>query len=258
MTSLTLLAHVTCSQTMLLNVQACRGKHLFLKSTMSWVKSVQYSGEDVFDEDADDINLQDKEWKYNMKKRVKDGYVDGIDHGKEASLQLGFNMGYREGAASTRAIGQLKGIISAIQCWCQLQRPDTPTPASVTDLLQRVVKHEDSLMEAMKTALENPVPSVSDVSENMEDLGVVEVESGCCAGGGCSKVSGGCRKDSDMDIGPILPQKPRLSFTLPTDPFAITGESLEQLLQCCMDIVSELGLPQELIQHLQQLKSAKE
>jgi hypothetical protein len=41
----------------------------------------------------------------------QDGYVDGIDHGKEASLQLGFNMGYREGAASTRAIGQLKGII---------------------------------------------------------------------------------------------------------------------------------------------------
>lgn len=113
-------------------------------------------------------------------------------------------------------------------------------------------------MEAMKTVLENPVPSVSDVSENMEDLGVGEVESSCCGGGGCSKGSDCCRKDSDMDIGPILPQKPRLSFTLPTDPFTITGESLEQLLQCCMDIVSELGLPQELIWHLQQLKSATE
>lgn len=48
---------------------------------MSWVKSVQYSGEDVFDEDADDINLQDKEWKYNMKKRVKvNAWIMFINH----------------------------------------------------------------------------------------------------------------------------------------------------------------------------------
>lgn len=38
---------------------------------MSWVTSVSYSGEDVFDEDADDISLQNKEWKHNMEKRVK-------------------------------------------------------------------------------------------------------------------------------------------------------------------------------------------
>ena len=38
---------------------------------MSWVKSVSVSGDDVFDEDADDISLQNKEWKHNMEKRVK-------------------------------------------------------------------------------------------------------------------------------------------------------------------------------------------
>ncbi|XP_010883847.2 OTU deubiquitinase with linear linkage specificity a [Esox lucius] len=210
---------------------------------MSWVKSVQYSGEDVFDEDADDINLQDKEWKYNMKKRVKDGYVDGIDHGKEASLQLGFNMGYREGAEKTIAVGRLKGVISAIQCWCQFQRPDNPIPASVADLLQRVVKHEDYIMEAMRMGLENPMPSVSDVSETMEDLAVGEGEMSC-GGAGCSKGSGCCKKSSNVELGSFF-------FTVP-------GESLEQLLQCCMDIVSELGLPLELIQHLEQLKSATE
>lgn len=37
---------------------------------MSWVKSVA-SSEDVFDEDVDDISLQNKEWKYNMEKRAK-------------------------------------------------------------------------------------------------------------------------------------------------------------------------------------------
>lgn len=37
---------------------------------MSWVKSVA-SSEDVFDEEVDDISLQNKEWKYNMEKRAK-------------------------------------------------------------------------------------------------------------------------------------------------------------------------------------------
>ncbi|KAL1006879.1 hypothetical protein UPYG_G00078410 [Umbra pygmaea] len=222
---------------------------------MSWVKSVQYSGEDVFDEDADDINLQDKEWKFNMQKRVKDGYVDGIDHGKEASLQLGFNMGYREGAARTTAVGRLKGIISAIQCWCQLQRPDNPTPASVADLLQRVIKHEHSIMEAIRTTFENPIPTASNVSETMEDLSVREEEN-CCGDGGCSKDSACCKKDCDKEISPMLMQKPNLSTALPIDPVTIPGENVDQLVQCCMDLVYELGLPQELIQHLHQLKSA--
>jgi len=37
---------------------------------MSWLRSVA-SSEDVFDEDVDDISLQNKEWKYNMEKRAK-------------------------------------------------------------------------------------------------------------------------------------------------------------------------------------------
>ncbi|MGH0159103.1 UNVERIFIED_CONTAM: hypothetical protein FKN15_068095 [Acipenser sinensis] len=78
---------------------------------MSWVKAVPSFGEDVFDEDMDDINLQQKEWKSNMEKRIKDGYRDGMDAGKEASLQHGFNQGYKEGASRMGVIGQLKGIL---------------------------------------------------------------------------------------------------------------------------------------------------
>lgn len=38
---------------------------------MSWVKSISFSGEDVFDENADELNLQSKEWTSNMKKRLR-------------------------------------------------------------------------------------------------------------------------------------------------------------------------------------------
>lgn len=37
---------------------------------MSWVRAVP-SSEDVFDENADDISLQSKEWDANMKKRFR-------------------------------------------------------------------------------------------------------------------------------------------------------------------------------------------
>lgn len=38
---------------------------------MSWLKAVPSGADDVFDENADDINLLTKEWASNMKKRVK-------------------------------------------------------------------------------------------------------------------------------------------------------------------------------------------
>lgn len=43
--------------------------------------------------------------------RGQDGYVDGVDAGEEASLQVGFTFGFREGAAQTAAVGRLRGIV---------------------------------------------------------------------------------------------------------------------------------------------------
>ena len=41
----------------------------------------------------------------------QDGYVEGIDTAKAQFLQVGFNLGYREGAGKTLALGRLKGIV---------------------------------------------------------------------------------------------------------------------------------------------------
>ncbi|XP_072234360.1 OTU deubiquitinase with linear linkage specificity a [Leuresthes tenuis] len=218
---------------------------------MSWVKAASFSGEDVFDENADELNLQTKEWTSNMKKRVKDGYVDGVDAGEEASLQIGFNLGFREGAAQTVAVGRLKGIVSAIWCWCQSQHPESPAPASVTDLLQQVTQHEDLIRDGIRKALENPPPSVSDVSESMEDLEVKQADPGHCAGE--CKEPDCCRKAEKMDLD--CPRQPQNVCSGLTDCSSSSGESLNILLQCCMDLVSELGLPQELIGHIEELRN---
>ncbi|XP_051538298.1 protein YAE1 homolog [Myxocyprinus asiaticus] len=214
---------------------------------MSWLKSVS-SSEDVFEEDVDDISLQNKEWNYNMEKRAKDGFRDGSDAGKQASLQVGFNTGYREGAQKMRVIGQLKGIMSAVRCWCQVQLPGSPALASVTDMLLRVEIHEDKLVEAMRKAQERSPPSVAEMVDDMEDLNVKQsdrgAESGCCnKDGDCSGRDGANERCSN--IKDTSEDSSRSSFSI--------GDNFEQLLKSCLDLVTELGLPEELKLHIQQL-----
>ncbi|XP_029385295.1 OTU deubiquitinase with linear linkage specificity a [Echeneis naucrates] len=218
---------------------------------MSWLRAVSDAGEDVFDESADDLSLQTKEWTSNMKKRVKDGYVDGVDAGEEASLQAGFNQGFREGAAQTAAVGRLKGIISAIWCWYQIEHPENPIPASVIELLQQVSQHEDKITDRIRKALENPPPSVSDISESMEDLEVEQAGRSCCGEG--REETGCCKKGEEMDLD-VCHQPQKLS-SASTDCSSSSDEGLNLLLQRCVDVVTELGLPQELIGHIEELKN---
>ena len=140
---------------------------------------------------------------------------------------------------------------SAIWCWCQIQHPESPVPASVTDLLQQVTQHEDLITDGIRKALENPPPSVSDVSESMEDLEVKQADPGHCAGE--CKEPDCCRKAEKMDLD-CSRQPQNLSSGL-TDCSSSSGESLNVLLQCCMDLVSELGLPQELIGYIEELRN---
>uniref|UniRef100_A0A8C3SBL9 YAE1 maturation factor of ABCE1 n=1 Tax=Chelydra serpentina TaxID=8475 RepID=A0A8C3SBL9_CHESE len=86
---------------------------ILVTTTMSWVQAaVSQPSEDVFDEDADELHLVQKEWKSTMEKRVKEGYRDGVEAGKELSLQQGFNRGYKQGAEMMMTCGQLKGTLS--------------------------------------------------------------------------------------------------------------------------------------------------
>lgn len=217
---------------------------------MSWFKSVSLSGEDVFDENADELNLQSREWSSNMKKRVRDGYVDGVDAGEEASLQPGFNLGFSEGAAQTVDVGRLKGIVTAIRCWCQSQHPEHPAVQTVSDLLHQVNLHEDSIMERIRRTLENPPASVSDISESMEDLGVMQEGENCCGGERC-KETDCCKGGDKMDTD--IPQQPRRccpGFSDASD----SEDKLTGLLQQCTQIVTELGLPPELRAYIETMR----
>ncbi|XP_061661312.1 OTU deubiquitinase with linear linkage specificity a isoform X2 [Syngnathoides biaculeatus] len=77
---------------------------------MSWFKAVSNGVDDVFEENADELDISSKEWTVNMKRRIRDGYVDGADAGEDAALEVGFKEGFQEGAAKTVAVGRLRGI----------------------------------------------------------------------------------------------------------------------------------------------------
>ncbi|XP_062376674.1 OTU deubiquitinase with linear linkage specificity a [Sardina pilchardus] len=210
---------------------------------MSWVKSLASGNEEIFDEDTDDISLQNKEWKQNMEKRAKDGYRDGVDAGKEASLQLGFNDGYREGAIRMKAIGQLKGIVSALQCWSERQAVKSSASASVSSLIQDVVRHEEAVLEAMRRAHERPVPSVGEVSEAVEDLEMAvdqepaQAQTVGCGKGDCCQKESHCHKE----------QSAACSST------AIA--SWTELITRCAMVATELELSEEFVGQIQQLKT---
>lgn len=140
---------------------------------------------------------------------------------------------------------------SAIWCWCEIQHPEKTLPASVTDLLQRVSKHEDAIQDRIRIAMENPPPSVNDVSESLEDLEMNQADPGGC-GQGCTRTDC-CKKEEQMDMDP--PKQAQTLCSGSSDSSSSHGESFSNLLQDCLALVSELGLPQEMKDHIQELRN---
>lgn len=114
------------------------------------------------------------------------------------------------------------------------------------ELLDRLSKYESAVVEGISRALEKPPADISSVSETMEELDLQQPQSACCGGG--SHGTECCKGAEKVDLKDTNAQK-RLSSGAP--------ESLSWLLQRCIDLVSELGLPQELSHHMEELKSVE-
>ncbi|NXT61025.1 YAED1 protein, partial [Chaetops frenatus] len=140
-------------------------------AVMSWVQvAVSQSNEDIFDEDADEMYVLQKEWNSTMKKRLKEGYRDGIEAGKGLALQTGFNQGYRHGAELMFICGQFKGTLNALLSWCHFNGHDSAL-STIKNLLDVVGKHEDHLLKYLnsteeQTHLEHILDSVQDMDLN--------------------------------------------------------------------------------------------
>ncbi|KAM6202350.1 protein YAE1 homolog [Rhynchocyon petersi] len=145
---------------------------------MSWVRAatlIGCSGDkgDVFDEEADESLVMQQEWRNHMHRRVKEGYRDGVDAGKAVTLQQGFNQGYKEGAEVIINYGQLRGILSALLCWCHLHDNSSTLICEINNLLDAVGQCEEYVLKHLKSI--TPQPHVVDLLDCIQDMDLSHV-----------------------------------------------------------------------------------
>ncbi|NWQ70391.1 YAED1 protein, partial [Neopipo cinnamomea] len=222
-------------------------------AVMSWVQAaVSQSNEDIFDEDADEMYLLQKEWNSAMKKRLKEGYRDGVEAGKELALQKGFNQGYRHGAKLMITCGQFKGTLNALLSWCHFNGHESAL-SKISNLLDVVGKHEEDVLKYLNSTEEQP--HLRHVLDSVEDMDLnhtasagtdyKEVIDGKPEDGGSSRENI-CRNNGDA--GSL--QSECSKANLCTDPERST---LAWVKKQTVWLVEQLGLPLDILHHVQQL-----
>ncbi|NXF73278.1 YAED1 protein, partial [Sclerurus mexicanus] len=222
-------------------------------AVMSWVRAaVSRSSEDVFDEDADEMCLLQKEWNSTMKKRLQEGYRDGVEAGKEHALQQGFNQGYRHGAELMITCGQFKGILNALLSWCHFNGHDSAL-SKINSLLDVVGKHEEDVLKYLNSVEEQP--HLGHVLDSVQDMDLNHTTS---AGTEYKEVKDGQQEDcgssgenicrNNGEAGPL--QSECSKANLCTDP---ERSALAWVKKQTVWLVEQLGLSLDILHHLQQL-----
>ncbi|NXC11512.1 YAED1 protein, partial [Orthonyx spaldingii] len=220
-------------------------------AVMSWVRvTVSKSNEDIFDEDADEMYLLQKEWNSTMKKRLKEGYRDGIEAGKELALQKGFNQGYRHGAELMITCGQFKGTLNALLSWCHFNGHDSAL-SMINNLLDVVGKHEDDVLKYLNSTEEQP--RLGHILDSLQDMDFNHT-----AGTEYKEVKDGKHEDcgssgenicsNNGQVGSL--QSDGSKANLCTDPEKST---LAWVKKQTVWLVEQLGLSLDILHHVQQL-----
>ncbi|NXS34735.1 YAED1 protein, partial [Pomatostomus ruficeps] len=220
-------------------------------AVMSWVQvALSRSNEDIFDEDADELYLLQKEWNSTMKKRLKEGYRDGMEAGKELALQEGFNQGYRHGAELMITCGQLKGTLNALLSWCHLNGQDSAL-STINHLLDVIGKHEDDVLKCLNSTEEQP--HLGHLLDSVQDMDLNHR-----AGTEYEGVKDGKHKDwgssgenicgSNGEVGSLQSECSRANLC--TDPEKPT---LAWVKKQTLWLAEQLGLSLDVLHHVQQL-----
>ncbi|NXO02207.1 YAED1 protein, partial [Rhinopomastus cyanomelas] len=222
-----------------------------IAAVMSWVQvAVSQCSEDIFDEDADERYLLQKEWNSTMKKRLKEGYRDGLEAGKELALQEGFNEGYRRGAEMMATCGQFRGTLSALLSWCRFNGRDSAS-SKISSLLDLVGKHEEDVLRYLScTDLQPHLGQLLDSVEDMDLNHAAPAGTECNDVGKCEAVgiSGENVCKSNGEVGFLQSECSKGNFC--ADPESST---LALVKKQTIGLLEQLGLSLDILHHVQQL-----
>ncbi|XP_041363985.1 uncharacterized protein LOC121379425 [Gigantopelta aegis] len=105
--------------------------------------------DDVFDEDAEESLLQQRDWNRVRSHVVKEGFRNGVTEGEERSMQEGFNAGYCRAVSLYYSLGNLRGKVGALLAVGQLKDGSVSlretTCAELESILQEVTGFEKDL-----------------------------------------------------------------------------------------------------------------
>ncbi|XP_048385337.1 OTU deubiquitinase with linear linkage specificity a [Stegostoma tigrinum] len=207
--------------------------------------------DDVFDEEADELRLSRNEWNISMGQRLKEGYRDGLNAGRESTLQRGFNQGYQEGVKKILVPSQMKGLLSALLSWFQLNGSDPNLLAKVNQLLGVAAQQEELIFRNLCVIPKET--SVSDVMECIEDMGLDTLPekqpevSSCGDAASKSRDSSSETGNPDPGINNTTSSQMRSCRTTP----GIEAEMVKQLCQDCALLLKDCELPSEIALHFQ-------
>ncbi|KAM4689614.1 protein YAE1 homolog [Discoglossus pictus] len=210
---------------------------------MSWMQAAmeRQDRDEVFDEEGDEMSLLQRDWSLSMEKRLKEGFREGIDAGKETSLQKGFNQGYKLGVKTLMPCGKLRGTISALLTWCQLNNPESEEMARLNNLLATVRRCEEHLVKCLSSSFQVPHPS--ELSSTMADMGLSSNDHGSESATQDSCMSGvDCCRDSHTASFDRCRTTQELND--------LARHELDRILKETLSVAEAMGLPSDLLVQL--------
>ncbi|XP_069814515.1 protein YAE1 homolog isoform X2 [Dendropsophus ebraccatus] len=177
-------------------------------------------------------------------RRLQEGFLDGMDAGKENSLQTGFNLGYKVGVSFLMPCGELRGTLSALVTWCEVHESDSSTHTKLAELLTSVTQCEDNIVKSLSSV--HQISHPSDLSSALEYIDFTS----------CSKPSeGSCDAGQDccvnMDSQPTLLLGCRTTQQLSN----VMKQELGRILTDTISVVQQSNLSADLLSYLQMLKT---
>ncbi|CAK8686616.1 unnamed protein product [Clavelina lepadiformis] len=129
--------------------------------------------DEIFDEDCSELSIMTRDWEKIRKERLKDGYVNGVTAGQEASLQNGFDTGFKQGLLSSFLLSKIKGILNGLMAFRAFYEGN-PIPDDVIleaqNLLEDIASLEaDSVADDFFKMTINGNKESSDTTEEMID-----------------------------------------------------------------------------------------
>ncbi|KAF9538643.1 hypothetical protein EC957_006380 [Mortierella hygrophila] len=168
------------------------------------------ANDDVWGNDDDvsyDRAIAQKEWDRLHENFGNTGYREGIEEGKEGTLQQGFNQGWSEGVQYGHELGRLRGLISPFLEYIR-SSPTAPW-SQIEDKEEWITRAAHVVKELVELDIakvfdkayfdDGRGPSSSPASNNKEKK---KDDGGCCGGSAeGSGVSSCCQnKDVDADV----------------------------------------------------------